>query len=76
MYQFVSTAITNYVNIFPSEQVDDIFNTVSTYGDGKKISLVYLSSISKLPIDLKYAAFKYINEIDFFCSKYGDLNKV
>jgi hypothetical protein len=35
-----------------------------------------LSSSSKMPTELKYAAYKYHEHIDFYATKYGSLSAI
>lgn len=41
-----------------------------------KSKILYLSSINKIPVEIKNAAYKYEHFINFYVSKYGSVPKI
>ncbi|EAR90747.2 DnaJ domain protein (macronuclear) [Tetrahymena thermophila SB210] len=74
--KFVQKSVISKLIQIKQEQASQLYKEMSKFEPNKKIDIVYLFQLDRIPIEFKYAALQNYKEFNFYTNAYGQSSSI
>ncbi|KAL4435514.1 hypothetical protein ABPG74_020290 [Tetrahymena malaccensis] len=74
--KFVQKSVVSKLIQIKQEQAQQLYKEMSKFEPNKKIDIVYLFQLDRIPIEFKYAALQNYKEFNFYTNAYGQSSSI